>query len=163
MGGVQPWQLALGTLVSVLTAILVYRGARITADRSKEGSLRSSEVDEQQSALTAWKDLLEPYQTEVRQLRTDLTTERQARQEQERRDIEDRANAKAQVDGQIEELNRRITSLTSQVAEWKRLARTIARWATTMRDEILRLNGTVPATPDELLTLRAIEESEDFK
>ena len=163
MGGVQPWQLALGTLVSVLTAILVYRGARITADRSKEGSLRSSEVDEQQSALTAWKDLLEPYQTEVRQLRTDLTTERQARQEQERRDIEDRANAKAQVDGQIAELNRRITSLTSQVAEWKRLARTIARWATTMRDEILRLNGTVPATPDELLTLRAIEESEDFK
>lgn len=161
MPEVQPWQWFLGTLVTLLLGYLTYRGAKVTADRANEGSLRQADVNEQQSALDAWKDLLEPYQSEVRQLRQDLNTERENRAAKERQDAEDRATEKQKVQEQMDALNERITTLTGQVAEWKRLARTIARWATTMRDEILRLKGTVPATPDELLTLRAIEESED--
>lgn len=141
-------------------AYLLYLGVQFTAKRSKEGVERTAEVDEQQSALDAWKELVQPYRDEVLQLRRDLNEERRARQEKERADEKDRAEAKQTVDRQIERLTERIDMQAKQIAEWKRVARVIARWATTMRDEILRLNGTLPATPEELLTLQAIEDAE---
>jgi predicted RNase H-like nuclease (RuvC/YqgF family) len=156
----QPWQYVLGTIVTVFLGYLTYRGAKITADRAREGNNRTADVNEQQSALDAWKSLTQPTLQEVDRLRTELKTERDERIAKERRDEKDRAAAKKLVQEQMDALNRRIDSLTQQLTEWKRLAQTIARWASRLRDEVLRLGGTVPATPEELLVLQAIEDSE---
>lgn len=154
------WETALGAVVTVLGSFLLYRGVKFTADRAKQGTERSADVDAQQSALEAWKELVEPYRREVAELRAELRAEREDRLTAERRDAKDREAAKAKVDAELDRLRERVDLLTIQLGEWKRLARTIARWATALRDEVLRLGGTVPATPEELLTLQAIEEAE---
>ncbi|TIC78764.1 hypothetical protein [Nocardioides sp. GY 10127] len=164
MSGLEPWQqtlvTALGLLGSIAVAYITYRGARYTAAASREGARRTSDVDAQDSALQAWKDILQPYRDEVKLLRTELQQEREDRALAERRASEDRDAVARQVRDDMVRMSERIDLLTIQVGEWKRLAKTIARWATRLRDEILRLGGEVPATPDELLTLHAIEDAE---
>lgn len=163
----EPWQYILGTFVTVLLGYLTYRGARVTADRSREGVHRTADVQESAEAFDAWRELFEPMRTRLREqdeelkaIREDLRAERKDRTDKERADERDRAAAKRSVDQQIERLTERIDTLTLQLNEWKRLAKTIARWAGRLRDEVLRLGGTVPATPEELLTLQAIEDAE---
>lgn len=160
MGAIEPWQLVLGFLGTVIVAGLAYLGARHTAAASRAGAEKASHVDAQESALQAWQELLQPYKDDVRDLRAELRTEREERAEHDRTVERRRIEAKAEVDEQMETMRREMAALTSQLGEWKRLAQTIARWATRLRDEVLRLGGTVPATPEELLTLQAIEDAE---
>ena len=55
------WQLGLGFVGTVLVGWLAYLGAKKTAGAARESVNRTAQVDEQQSALDAWKELLEPY------------------------------------------------------------------------------------------------------
>jgi hypothetical protein len=154
------WQAALAVLGTFITAYFLWLGARYTASKSAEGQKATTEVAAADSALKAWQGLLEPYIAEVARVRTELTAEREERAVKDRRDEEDRADAKRLVTQQMEALQDQVDKLRDEVKVWKRVAQTIARWATTLRDEVLRLGGTVPATPDELLTLQAIQEHE---
>lgn len=157
---IEPWQLILGFVGTVIVAGLGYLGATRTAAASKAGATQTSHVNAQESALQAWESLLQPYRDEVELVRRELREERDDRAEHEKRIERRRIEAKAEVDEQMDDMRREIALLSAQVGEWKRLAQTIARWATRLRDEVLRLGGTVPATPEELLTLRAIEDAE---
>lgn len=158
MTGGEPWQYVLGSVVAVLLGYLTYRGGLIQAAKASEGVARSADVAEQESALQGWKDLLEPYRVEVREVRTELTKERQDRAAKERQDAEDRAREKALVQKQMAEMAESIEALKGEVRRWKSLARVIARWATTLRDQVLTLGGTVPATPDELLLIQVLDD-----
>lgn len=157
---IELWKLAVGSIVTLVGAWLLYRGGRFTATSSQAGAEKAAHVGAQESALKAWESLLKPYREEVEQLRRELKDERDDRAEQEARVERRRVEAKAEVDEQIAGMHRAMDGLSAQVGEWKRLAQTIARWATRLRDEVLRLGGTVPATPEELLTLQAIEDAE---
>lgn len=151
MGDVELWKAVLALVGSLAGAYLLYRGAIRTAGSAKEGVQQTAQVDAQQSAIDAWQELLQPYRDEVATLRTDLDTERTQRRAAEAKERKERAE-------QVARLTERIDLLNLQLTEWKRLARVIARWATTLRDELIRQGGTVPATPEELLTLQAIDD-----
>lgn len=166
-GSIELWKAVLALVGTVVGAVLLYKGAKLTGARAVEGTARTAEVDEQQSALTAWKELLAPVQTELararaeaERFRIELDEEREQRRATERRTEEERAAAKKVVSQQMDALQAQVDKLRDEVKVWKRVAQTIARWATSLRDEVLRLGGTVPATPDELLTLQAIQETE---
>lgn len=154
------WQAILATLGTLGAGYLVYLGARFQALRASAGSAATTEVQAQDSALKAWEGLLQPYIDEVKRVRTELTTEREERAAKERKDAEDRSYEKRLVQQQLSAQQEQIDKLRSEVQVWKRVAQTIARWATALRDEVLRLGGTVPATPEELLTLNAIQDRE---
>jgi septal ring factor EnvC (AmiA/AmiB activator) len=167
-----PWQAILFALVSLALGWLTYRGVKLTANKAKEGSQRSTAVAEQESALNAWQamatEMVDPIRKELKasrddaeQLRRELDDERKERKEREKADERDRAEAKRLVAEQMTELQEQVDKLRDEVKVWKRVAQTIARWATALRDEVLRLGGTVPATPEELLTLNAIQDHEE--
>lgn len=160
LGDVELWKIIVGTVGTVAVGWFVLVGARHTANTSKAGAEQTSHVNAQESALQAWESLLQPYRDEVATLRAELKDEREDRATQQTRIERRRIEAKADSDEQMAVMRRQIEDLSSQVGEWKRLAKTIARWATTLRDEVLRLGGTVPVTPEELLTLQAIEDAE---
>lgn len=146
----QEAQILLGFAGTALAAYLTYLGVKFTANRAKEGVQQTSKVDAQQSALAAWEKLLEPYRQEVDRLRAEIGSMREThRLEHERREE------------QVTRLSERIDLLNLQLSEWKRVARVIAKWATSLRDEVLHLGGTVPATPEELLTMQALDEREE--
>ena len=140
-------------LVTALGALAVggfgYLGVTRQTRAAKAATDRATRKEDRDSALKAWEDLLDPYRDEVKQLREELAEERAARQEQQRR-----------VDAEQRSQRTMIEDLTDQVKTWQRVAKTIARWATSLRDEVLRLGGTVPATPEELLTLQAIDHND---
>lgn len=134
-------------LVTIVGSWLVFRGAKRTADASKAASENTSRVDAQASALDAWRELLDPYREEVRVVNKRL----------------DQVNARldgahAELDAQRKMVNR----LQLELAHWQRLAKVIARWATTLRDQVISLGGRVPATPDELLVIQALDADEDI-
>ena len=137
-----------GVLGTLGAAWLVYRGSQFTATKAKEGVAQTTQVDAQQSALDAWQELLDPYRTEVSDLRKQVAQMKFDQEaEHERREA------------QVVRLTERIDLLTLQLTEWKRVARVLARWGATLRDQVLSLGGTVPATPEELLTLQALEDT----
>lgn len=167
MGGEISWQGVLILVGSVVAAWLTYKGARFTARLAREGSQETTKVDEQQSALDAWKELLEPYRERIVELgrelgnvRQDLADERRERAAKERKDARDRETARKRVQEQVDKLTERIDLQAEQIKHWKRLARVMAHFATAMRDEVLRLGGTVPATPDELLLIQSLDEDD---
>lgn len=160
LNDIEAWKLILGSVTTIAAAWLVYRGATRTASASRAGATQTSHVAAQESALKAWEGLLQPHIEEVARLRTELRDEREERAEHDRRVERRRIEAKSEVDEQMAEMDRKMAALSAQVGEWKRLAQTIARWATRLRDEVLRLGGEVPATPEDLLTLQAIEDAE---
>lgn len=134
---------------TIVCGYFLLRGSKFTATKAKEGVEQASQVDAQQSALDAWEKLLQPYLDEVDKLRKQVTDMKFAQDaEHERREE------------QVIRLTERIDTLILQLSEWKRLARVIARWATTLRDELIRQGGQVPATPEELLTLQAIDDAD---
>lgn len=138
----------LGVFGTFLTGLLVYLGVRYTADRTKAGQDRDVDLKAQDSAIQAWKDLIGPYRNEVKELRDEVKAAR-VEQSQDRKLRE----------AEMALLHREVASLRSELAEWKRLARVIARWAMKMRDQVLHLGGAVDATPEELLTLQAMDEA----
>ena len=91
-----------------------------------------------------------------RAVRADLRAEREDRARQEAEAAEERERQREIVDAQLARLNERVEFLSMQLRHWKSLARVMAGWATSLRDEVLRLGGTLPAEPEELLTLQAI-------
>lgn len=158
MGGIEWWQPVLALVGTVLLAYFAYRGAKATAASAKAGNDRTADVDAQESALKAWQELLAPYRDEVKQLRADLTEERNARSENQTNEEKLRRERETAVQVQMDRLTERIDLLTLELAHWKRLAKVIARWATTLRDQVLTLGGAVPATPDELLLIQTIDD-----
>lgn len=156
-----PLTYIIGAIVSIVGAVLLYYGTRFTANRAKEGVEQTSKVDAQESALHAWQELLQPYRDEVASCRAEIGQLR-SESDHDRREHEKEIKAeRAAREKQVQLLTERIDLLTLQLTEWKRLARVIARWATTLRDQVLKLGGTVPTTPEELLTLQALEDAED--
>lgn len=139
-------------LATVAVGYLVYKGGRQTAAESTKVSEAEQDSTEQDRAVAAWRSMVEtllvPLERRVGELQRDLDKERTAREDAGR---EHARRIRAQ-DHQIRELTRELQT-------WQRAARVLARWGTALRDEVLRLGGTVPATPDELLTLHAIEDA----
>lgn len=161
MAGGQPWQYILGTIVTLILGYLTYRGGTVQAEKSRLGVDRTADVAEQESALQGWKELLDPYREEVREVRKALAEERDDRAAKEREAAAEREREKLLVAAQIEGLTEKVEFLSIQLKHWKSLARVMARWATSLRDEVLRLGGTLPAEPQELLTMQAIIDADD--
>lgn len=157
MAEVEPWQWIIGTVVTLLLGYLTYRGATFTASRTKEGVERTAEVSAQDSALDAWRELVEPYRQETRDLR-DRLTDQVARVD---RLVEDHESERKDFNHRLEVQAERVDLLTMQVKHWKRTARVMARFAGQMRDEVLRLGGTIPATPDELLLIQQLDDEDN--
>lgn len=140
----------LAALASVIGAVLLYKGATRTSSAAKSSAANTAHVDAQESALKAWQAINQPLVNRVEELTRELAAERKARQDQAQT-IEDEQGVQRQ----------QMAKLQSEVTRWQQVAKTIARWATQLRDEVLRLGGSVPATPEELLTLQAIDEASD--
>ncbi len=137
-------------VVTLIGAWLVYKGGKRTSETAKAATDGATRTDAQHSALEAWQHLLDPYISEVDRLRARITDEHNKRMEHEESTREALEIQRQQID-----------DLRQNLATWQRVAKTIARWATALRDEVLRLGGTVPATPDELLTLQALDDADD--
>lgn len=146
-------QAVVGVIGTIAVAFFAFLGVRSQSRAAQTATDRASRKEERDSALEAWERLIEPTLKEVERLRSELAEERAARlaQQDETQQRQDRA------DQEQRSLKTMIEDLTDQVQTWQRVAKTIARWATSLRDEVLRLGGTVPATPEELLTLQAID------
>lgn len=136
--------------VTLVGSWLLFRGGKRTADASKAASENASHVDAQESALQAWQALLQPHIDDLARVRSELDAERSARVAEAEQIAAEQATQRLEM-----------TRLQSEVTRWQQVAKTIARWATQLRDEVLKLGGTVPATPEELLTLQAIDDAAD--
>jgi chromosome segregation ATPase len=161
MGDVAPWQWAVGTVVTLVGLYLTYRGALKTAEASKSSTNKATDQAAQDSALKAWEQLLQPYRDEVKLVRQELADERRERAEQAAADALERAEEKRKVQQKMDRLTERIDVLTIEVKHWKTMAKAIARWATTLRDQVLTLGGTVPQIPDELLIAGLLDDEPD--
>lgn len=149
MAGVEPWQAILGAFVTLAGSYLVYKGVKATAAASKGAADRTSDVTAQDSALRAWEAINKPLIERVEWLEGRML-EAEEKSEREREDFQ----------SQITKLMERVDFLTIQLQHWKRLAKVMARWATTLRDQVLSLGGTVPATPEELLLIQSLDDDD---
>jgi predicted RNase H-like nuclease (RuvC/YqgF family) len=144
-------------LASIIGAWFLYKGAQKTTAAARAGSEQAAAVDDRADVMQAWKDLNAPLQAEVTRLHARQT-------ELEQQQIAERQAAAAEarrMQAQITTLTERVDFLQVQLQHWKRLARVMARWATTLRDQVLTLGGTVPATPEELLLIQSLDD-DDF-
>lgn len=144
-------------LISALATVAVagfgYLGVRFTARASRAANAEEAaaataaavQAGEEERLREAWPELLKQInESLVEPVRADLDRERKARERLE-----------ARVDAQ----GRRIRSLSSEVHRWQQVAKSLARWGLALRDQVIRLGGQVPTDPDELITLRAIEDA----
>lgn len=143
-----------------LAGWLTYLGVRHTTRASREANSDTVSATEQATAVKALEsmtlNLLEPYRQEVDRLRLQVEAVESARAT-ERREREEKA---AQIQNQITRQTERIDLLTVEVKHWKGMARAIARWATTLRDQVISLGGSVPTIPDELLVAQLLDEDQ---
>lgn len=157
-----------GGIITALAAIIVgylsYRGIRFQAQASRQANRDTVTVNEQETAVKALEsmtlNLLEPYRQEVVVLRKRVESSERDAARQIREAEEDRRNRERLVQQQMDKLTERIDLLTIELGHWKRLAKVIARWATTLRDQVLSLGGDVPATPNELLLIQSIDDDD---
>lgn len=131
---------ALTALGGIVVAVLGYLGVRDQNRTAKSASDSTTQSAATTSALAAWESLLEPYREEVEQLRGDVSDLREREKERDRK----------------------IVVLTEELHRWQRVAKTIARWAVTMRDQLRGLGHEVPAEPDELMTLQIVSDVDDL-
>lgn len=153
-------QAALGLVGAVVVAYLTYRGVAYQAKASREANRDTATVSEQQTVLKTLEsmtlNLLQPHIDEAARMRKRVE-EMERAQEGER---EERERKAAAVQEQLRKQSERIDVLTVELGHWKRLARVIARWATTLRDQVISLGGTIPATPNELLLIQSIDDED---
>lgn len=133
-------------VVAIIVAYLGYLGVRDQNRTAKAGSDAAKGTQATDSALKAWEGLLAPYKAEVQELRGEVKTLRDEAQESRDREVD---------------RDRKIVVLTEELHRWQRVAKTIARWAVTMRDQLRGLGHEVPAEPDELMTLRIVSDVDD--
>lgn len=156
---------ALAALAAIVVAYLSYKGIRHQANASRAANRDTVTAGEQATAVKALEsmtiNLLEPYRDEVALLRKRMEADQSARDEKDRVDTERRAEEKRLVQSQMDKMTERIDLLTVEVKHWKSMARAIARWATTLRDQVISLGGTVPTIPDELLVAQLLDERDD--
>lgn len=140
------WQALLGALGTAAAGMLAWLGVKATANAARHATDTTAHSTEQQQVLEAWKALVAPLSERVETLGRELAEERNARQELQRSST-----------ARMQEQDRKLAAVTRDLDEWKRVARVLAKWGTTLRDQVLSLGGTVPATPEELLTLQALD------
>ncbi|MCD4535632.1 hypothetical protein LRP67_16185 [Nocardioides sp. cx-169] len=144
---------------------------RHTARASTQANADTVSATEQATAVQALEsmtlNLLQPYRDEVDRLRQQMLELSAARTveriESDRKSAEERTEREqkaAEIQDQIARQSERIDILTVEVKHWKGMARAIARWATTLRDQVLALGGTVPTLPDELLVAQLLDEDD---
>lgn len=126
-------------VVAVIVAYLGYLGVRDQNRTAKLGSDSSTQTAEQAQVLEAWKEFIGPLKAEL-----------------------DRSNGKIT---KLEEAHtiheKKLAALTSEVHRWQSVAKTLARWGITMRDQLRGLGHEVPAEPDELVALRIVSDVND--
>jgi chromosome segregation ATPase len=130
-------------LVGIITAYLAYLGVRDQNRTAKQGSDAAVQSTEQREVLEAWKDMA---QTMVEPLTFQL--------EKANGKIEDLQTAHG-------EHEQRLAALTNELHRWQSVAKTLARWGITMRDQLRGLGHEVPAEPDELVALRIVSDVND--
>lgn len=140
------------TVGVIVAAWLSFRGVRHTqaaarkANAEEGAAEKKSKADEAEQARfrEAWPELLDNIRTEfVEPLREEVAREREARQE---------------LASEVDELRRTVRSLSSEVDRWRRAARALARWGVALRERLRELGGPLPADPEELELLHAIED-----
>lgn len=143
--------LILGAIPTIIVAYLAYKGAVGTSRDASKVATAENDTTQQDRAVDAWRSMVEtllgPLEKRITELQADLDTERSARE-----------SAGRQHTLELQRHAQTVQALTRELDEWRRVARVLAKWGTALRDEVLRLGGTVPATPEELLTLHAIED-----
>lgn len=126
-------------LVTLAVAWLGYLGLRDQNRTAKLGSDSNTLTAERAQVLAAWKEFIGPLQDEL-----------------------DRSNGKI---AKLEEAHsiheKKLAALTSEVHRWQSVAKTLARWGITMRDQLRGLGHEVPAEPDELVALRIVSDVND--
>lgn len=128
----------LGSAVTLLVGYLGYLGVKQQARAAKAGTDNSTAKAETAHAMDTLRELIDP-------LREELAEHRQA------------------VKGLREEVRaatERVDKLSREVHRWKAAARALAAWGVTLRDELLRLGGHVPAEPDEMALLRVLDDDD---
>ncbi|WP_181312457.1 hypothetical protein [Nocardioides campestrisoli] len=140
------WNAVLSSAATVAVALIGFLGVRYTTRASRKANAEEKVANAETARLgEAWPMLLDSVRTElVEPLREELDRERQAR----------KALAK-----KVDEQGERISSLSSEVTRWRRTARALARWGMAMREQLRALDVAVPAAPDELELLHAIEDT----
>lgn len=156
----------IGGVALIVVAFLSLLAVRSQVRASREANADTVTASEQETAVQALEsmtmNLLQPYRDEVDRLRKELAADREA---QARRDAEDqivRNRKEREVSERITKQSERIDLLTIEVRHWKAMAKAIARWATTLRDQVIALGGSVPTIPDELLMAQLLDEDDQL-
>lgn len=156
LGSADPLQVILTSAVAIAGSYLLYRGTRRQADTAQQASTSATRVDEQESALQAWKDLLAPLQQQVavqaQEIAADRATRKKEREEWEARE--------AEILRRQERLSAELAAVRRDLGHWKRMAKAIAKWALALRDQVIALGGNAPSHPEELLLMQAVTSGE---
>lgn len=155
----------IGALALIATGALTYLGVRHTTRASREANKDTVSQAEQTTAVQALEsmtlNLLQPYRDEVDRLRGEIANDRNAQAKRDAADKAERERKAREVQEQLTRQRERIDLLAVEVKHWKSMAKAIARWATTLRDQVLALGGSVPTLPDELLVAQLLDEDGD--
>lgn len=127
----------LGAFATIIVAGLGYLGIKTQSRTAKAGSDAQKHTSESEQALEAWKELVAPTLSEVARLR-------------------ERVGVLEENDA---EKDRRIDGLGRELHRWQSVARTLARWGITMRDQLRALGHEAPSEPDELIALRIVSDT----
>lgn len=133
-------------VVALIVAYLGLLGIRDQTRTARASSDSTTQGKDTDSALAAWESLLQPYKDEVKELRGEVKTLREDAVKSRDRETD---------------RDKKIAALTEELHRWQQVAKTIARWAVTMRDQLRSLGHEVPAEPDELMTLLIVSDVDD--
>ena len=135
-----------GAAATVLVAVFGYLGVRYQARTARAGSDATVQSDTVRLQLEGWQALFEANSKAIKDLE----------ERQDRRDEEHKRTRE-----ELADLRRSHDALTQELHRWQRVARTLARWGVTMRDQLRGLGQEVPAEPDELVALQIVSERDD--
>lgn len=154
----------IGAVGLVVVALLSLMAVRSQVRASREANADTVTQGEQETAVKALEsmtlNLLEPYRKEVDLLRKQIATDREEHTRRAAADKAERERKERAVSERITKQSERIDLLTIEVKHWKSMAKAIARWATTLRDQVISLGGSVPTIPDELLMAQLLDDDD---
>lgn len=129
-------QAALYAVVGVIGSGLAYLGVRNQTRTAREGSRDTSAQVATSDAMDTLRELIDPLRAELKEVRTEVAA----------------ARSEAQA------ATTRVGKLERELQQWKAVARTLAHWGVALRDQVIQLGGKVVAEPEELITLRLLDD-----
>ncbi len=102
-------------LVALISAVSAYFTGRMTAKTNEEANTQQAKTDETTIALSAWKELINPLQEELREAKQEISALREALEIAEARHQEERAELVKEIQKLRSQINKNKKDLQSEI------------------------------------------------